>query len=207
MMPPLSSSSSSIKPKRQNLNRSNSYSNIFSSTSSCCDHSPSATLDLIILILVLFSCAFLIFSSLSHLFHALTLFLPSFFISPLHYFYVSLLILGLALLLILKSSRICSRKCRSPKCKGLKKAVEFDVKIQGEECLKDKGKEWKEIEDLPWKGGQYGKNPDYELLRAELRKMAPVNGRAVLLFRLRCGCPVAKLEAWGPKKGRLKNKR
>lgn len=81
------------------------------------------------------------------------------------------------------------------------------MKIQGEECLKDKGKEWKEIEDLPWKGGQYGKNPDYELLRAELRKMAPVNGRAVLLFRLRCGCPVAKLEAWGPKKGRLKNKR
>ncbi|KAK4771672.1 hypothetical protein SAY87_032204 [Trapa incisa] len=30
--------------------------------------------------------------------------------------------------------------------------------------------------------------------------MAPPNGRAVLLFRAKCGCPIAKLEGWGPKK-------
>lgn len=58
-----------------------------------------------------------------------------------------------------------------------------------------------EIEDLPWKGGSES-NPDYECLRAELRKIAPANGKAILLFRAKCGCPVAKLEGWGPKRGR-----
>ncbi|KAK9139602.1 hypothetical protein Scep_009283 [Stephania cephalantha] len=36
--------------------------------------------------------------------------------------------------------------------------------------------------------------------------MAPPCGRAVLLFRARCGCPVAKLEAWGNKRGKKHNK-
>jgi len=49
-------------------------------------------------------------------------------------------------------------------------------------------------------------NPDYECLRAELRKMAPVNGRAVLIFRSKCGCPIAKLEGWGPKRSRRHKK-
>ena len=50
-------------------------------------------------------------------------------------------------------------------------------------------------------------NPDYECLRAELRRMAPPNGRAVLLFRNRCGCPVAKLEGWGAPKSKRRNKK
>ncbi|KAG9147319.1 hypothetical protein Leryth_020574 [Lithospermum erythrorhizon] len=63
---------------------------------------------------------------------------------------------------------------------------------------KSKDGEWsvEEIDELPWKGGSES-NPDYECLRAELRKMAPPNGKAVLLFRAKCGCPLAKLEGWG----------
>ncbi|ONK62841.1 uncharacterized protein A4U43_C07F8680 [Asparagus officinalis] len=205
-MPPSSSSSSSSslpvsKSKRQNPNPSNP-----TSFSSCCNHSsPAATLDLLILILVLFSCSFLVLSSLSHLLRVLsqTLTLST---NPLS-FLLSFLLLLLLLLPLLRTSRFCSRKCRNPRCKGLKKALEFDVQIQTEDCVREKGKVWKEIEDLPWKGGQQGRNPDYEVLRAELRKMAPLNGRAVLLFRARCGCPLAKLEAWGPKKGPRRSRR
>ncbi|KAH0860801.1 hypothetical protein HID58_089062 [Brassica napus] len=37
-------------------------------------------------------------------------------------------------------------------------------------------------------------------LEAELKKMAPINGRAVLVFRAKCGCSVGRLEVPGPKK-------
>ncbi|KAL2492437.1 Uncharacterized protein Adt_28065 [Abeliophyllum distichum] len=39
-------------------------------------------------------------------------------------------------------------------------------------------------------------------LEAELKKMAPPNGRAVLVFRARCGCSVGRMEVPGPKKSR-----
>lgn len=88
----------------------------------------------------------------------------------------------------------------------MKKAMEFDLQLQTEECLRSGAKAVREIDCLPWKGGNET-NPDYECLRAELRKMAPPNGRAVLLFRAKCGCPVAKLEGWGAKRGRRSKKR
>lgn len=85
--------------------------------------------------------------------------------------------------------------------------MEFDLQLQGEELLRsgDENKAVRDVNELPWKGGSED-NPDYECLRAELRKMAPSNGRAVLLFRDKCGCPVAKLEGWGPKRGRRHKK-
>lgn len=98
-----------------------------------------------------------------------------------------------------------SRKCGRLGCKGLKKAMEFDLQLQTEDCLKSAGKAVKEVDQLPWKGGSEG-NVDYECLRSELRKMAPPNGRAVLLFRAKCGCPVAKLEGWSLKRGRKHKK-
>ncbi|KAM0947754.1 hypothetical protein DsansV1_C07g0070811 [Dioscorea sansibarensis] len=210
--PSPSSSSSSLRPRRLS---SSSHPNPSSLTfSHTCKHSPSATLDLLILILVLFSCTFLIFSSLSYLFRSLSLLLPSFSLSlslslsltpatP-----ILLLLLALAVLLLalsLAATHAWSRRrCANPHCKGLKKALEFDVQLQTEDAIRASPQDaaWRAIDQLPWKGGQGGKNPDYERLRAELRRMAPPNGRAVLLFRLRCGCPVSKLEAWGPKRAR-----
>ncbi|XP_012456687.1 uncharacterized protein At5g19025 [Gossypium raimondii] len=175
-----------------------------------CKHSPSATLDLLILILVLFSGTFLLSSYFSYLFHSLSLLLSPLLSTQSASFslpFVSYL-LGCTLFFVttLISIEFCcgsrSRKCEKPGCKGLKKALEFDLQLQTEDCVKNGSKE---IDRLPWKGGSEG-NPDYECLRAELRKMAPPNGRAVLLFRARCGCPIAKLEGWGPKRGRRHKK-
>ncbi|XP_072982790.1 uncharacterized protein At5g19025-like [Typha latifolia] len=212
-MPP--SSSRLLHPKRmQNPNSNSKFTFSFFPTSSC-KHSPSATLDLLILLLVLFSCAFLVASSLAHIARALSPFLSPLFsaaiAAPFPYLAAPFLLLlaGAAAHLLLRGWK--RRLCRNPRCRGMKKALEFDVQLQTEESLRGiddaaGAAMWKEIEELPWKGGQKGNNPDYECLRAELRRMAPPNGRAVLLFRARCGCPVAKLEAWGPKRGRRHKK-
>ncbi|GLU08812.1 hypothetical protein SLE2022_256990 [Rubroshorea leprosula] len=174
-----------------------------------CKHSPSATLDLLILILVLFSGTFLLSSYFSYLFHSLSLLLsPLLSTNPSLSFPFVSYILGCTFFFVITliSIELCcgsrSRKCDNPGCKGLKKALEFDLQLQTEDCVKNGSKE---IDKLPWKGSSEG-NPDYECLRAELRKMAPPNGRAVLLFRARCGCPISKLEGWGPKRGRRHKK-
>ncbi|KAK8498633.1 hypothetical protein V6N13_023161 [Hibiscus sabdariffa] len=175
-----------------------------------CKHSPSATLELLILILVLFAGTFLLSSYFSYLFHSLSLLLSpllSTHSASLSIPFVSYLLgCSLFFVTILISIEFCcgsrSRKCKKPGCKGLKKALEFDLQVQTEDSVKNGSKE---IDLLPWKGGSEG-NPDYECLRAELRKMAPLNGRAVLLFRARCGCPIAKLEGWGANRGRRHKK-
>lgn len=199
------SSSPSPKPKKLSANPSFNHNN-----SLLCKHSPSATLDILILILVLFSGAFLVTSYFSYIFKSLSLVLPSILHSQSFSLrespapYVLGFLLFFAVLIVVLE--ICygnrSRKCDNPGCKGLKKAMEFDLQLQTEECLKSASKE---IDKLPWKGGTEA-NPDYECLRSELRKMAPPNGRAVLLFRAKCGCPIAKLEGWGPKRSRRNKK-
>ncbi|XP_077243497.1 uncharacterized protein At5g19025-like isoform X2 [Tasmannia lanceolata] len=176
-----------------------------------CRHSPSATLDILILILVLFSCTFLITSYFSYIFQSLSLILPPIFLSlsltfhqnPLPFLLLFVLVFAVSVLAIEICCNYRSRKCENPNCKGLKNAMEFDIQIQTEESLRSVNSE---IDGLPWKGGSEG-NPDYECLRSELRRMAPQSGRALLLFRARCGCPIAKLEAWGQKKGRRHKKK
>ncbi|KAF4378838.1 hypothetical protein G4B88_008308 [Cannabis sativa] len=193
-----SSSPSSKAPKSSNPNPN----------SLLCKHSPSATLDLLILILVLFSGTFLVTSYFSYIFNSLSLLLStSTFHIHLHHQQLPYIIgfVVFFLLAVLFVEFCCgsrSRKCDKPGCQGLKNAMEFDLKLQKEDAIKNGSKE---IDRLPWKGGSEA-NPDYECLRSELRKMAPPNGRAILLFRTRCGCPVAKLEGWGPKRGRRHKK-
>ncbi|XP_004296952.1 PREDICTED: uncharacterized protein At5g19025-like isoform 2 [Fragaria vesca subsp. vesca] len=198
-----SSSSSSPKPKSSNPSHHSNGHNSPNCTL-LCKHSPSATLDLLILILVLFSGTFLITSYFSYIFNSLSLLLShSAPHLPIPYLAGFLLFFVAALLLVEFCCGKRSRKCDRAGCKGLKKAMEFDLQLQTEDCVKSGSKE---IDKLPWKGGSET-NPDYECLRSELRKMAPPNGRAVLLFRARCGCPVAKLEGWGPKRGRRHKKK
>ncbi|XP_073027413.1 uncharacterized protein At5g19025-like [Primulina eburnea] len=184
-------------------------------------HSPSATLDILIFILVIFSGAFLIISYFSYIFQSLSLILPRLptIISHVRYHLTSnpqsqlvfcaLFLLSFVVFVVIFEI-YCghrSRRCGKIGCKGLKKAMEFDLQLQGEELLRmgNGNKAVKDVNELPWKGGTED-NPDYECLRAELRKMAPPNGRAVLFFRSKCGCPVAKLEGWGPKRGRRHKK-
>ncbi|XP_019439778.1 PREDICTED: uncharacterized protein At5g19025-like [Lupinus angustifolius] len=199
-----SSSSSVAAPSSHSKPKPSSHSHL-------CNHSPSATLDLLILLLVLFAGAFLLSSYFSYIFNSLSLlFSQSQFPIPIPIPSPSYLIpFILFFLFSLTAVKCCgsrSRKCERRGCRGLKKAMEFDLKMQTEESLRNgsgsgSGSGFGEIDKLPWKGGSEG-NPDYECLRAELRKMAPPNGRAVLLFRSPCGCPIAKLEGWGSKKGK-----
>ncbi|XP_042047876.1 uncharacterized protein At5g19025-like [Salvia splendens] len=186
---------------------------------SLCRHSPSATLDLLIFILVLFSGAFLIVSCFSYLFQSLSLILPPFSTIAAHFHrhlasnpqsqLIFFTLFAVSLVGFVIFFEICcghrSRRCDRKGCRGLKKAMEFDLQLQGDELLRSGNKAVRDVNELPWKGGVED-NPDYECLRAELRKMAPPNGRAVLLFRDKCGCPVAKLEGWGPKRGRRHKK-
>lgn len=59
------------------------------------------------------------------------------------------------------------------------------------------GKAVEKVDNLPVNEASEEDVYDIESLIAELKKLAPVNGRALLLFRDKCGCHVAKLEALG----------
>ncbi|KAL5157610.1 Uncharacterized protein HKD37_15G042281 [Glycine soja] len=190
------SMSMSMSMNRGMMVHCNNNNNVNNTNNVCnCKHSPSATLDLLILLLVLFSGAFLLSSYLCYIFNSLSLLLPS---VPLSYLLPFLLFFALSLATADFCCGARSRRCQRQGCKGLKKAMEFDLQIQrfGSSVPSSA-----EIDKLPWKGGTEA-NPDYDCLRSELRKMAPPNGRALLLFRAPCGCPVAKLEASGPKKAK-----
>uniref|UniRef100_A0A0D3G966 Uncharacterized protein n=1 Tax=Oryza barthii TaxID=65489 RepID=A0A0D3G966_9ORYZ len=95
----------------------------------------------------------------------------------------------------------------APRCRGLRKAVEFDIQLETEECVRGQQQRL-----LPLPGGRAallaaaGARPvqlgdAHRELEAELRKMAPPNGRTVLIFRSPCGCPKGRMEVWGAKKG------
>ncbi|PIN17364.1 hypothetical protein CDL12_09965 [Handroanthus impetiginosus] len=213
-------SSAIIMPPSSSLRKPSQPSNS-PNCPSLCRHSPSATLDLLIFILVLFSGAFLITSYFSYLFQSLSLILPPFSSIISHFYYhltsdpqsqfIFFALFVVSFVAFVGFFEICcghrSRRCGKIGCKGLKNEMEFDLQLQGEELLRmgDGNKAVRDVNELPWKGGSED-NPDYECLRAELRKMAPPNGRAVLLFRLKCGCPISKLEGWGPKRGRRHKK-
>jgi hypothetical protein len=91
-----------------------------------------------------------------------------------------------------------ARRCGRPRCRGLRKAVEYDIQLETEECVRG----------LPHAGGGAPARPpsdvgdDHRELEAVLRKMAPPNGRTVLIFRAPCGCPKERMEVWGAKKVR-----
>ncbi|TKY65172.1 structural constituent of ribosome [Spatholobus suberectus] len=93
-----------------------------------------------------------------------------------------------------------TRKCGNPNCKGLRKAAEFDIQLETEDCVRNSPSLGK---DGGVKKGLFKLPCDHHReLEAELKKMAPPNGRAVLVLRARCGCSVGRLEVPGPKKNR-----
>ncbi|XAR71251.1 hypothetical protein NMG60_11028430 [Bertholletia excelsa] len=91
------------------------------------------------------------------------------------------------------------RKCGKPGCRGLRKAAEFDIQLETEECANNSGNLSK---DSVKKGLFELPRDHHRELEAELKKMAPTNGRAVLVFRARCGCSVGRMEVLGSKKPR-----
>ncbi|KAJ1285930.1 hypothetical protein BS78_03G314800 [Paspalum vaginatum] len=96
-----------------------------------------------------------------------------------------------------------ARKCGKPRCRGLKKAVEFDIQLETEECVRGRPGPAARSALLTAAGARpVDLGDDQRELEAELRKMAPPNGRTVLIFRAPCGCPKGRMEVWGAKKVR-----
>lgn len=167
-----------------------------------CHRSPLAALDLIVLLFVIASLAFLILPYFKFFFCELLPNLHGFIVDlilddPLPYVIGFLLVLLGLILAMLIDIRL--RKCGNPYCKGLRRAVEYDIQLETEACVKHSPPPSDACHD---NNGvtQLELGQDRKELEAELKKMAPLNGRTVLIFRAPCGCPVGRLEVWGHKK-------
>ncbi|KAE8797521.1 hypothetical protein D1007_27287 [Hordeum vulgare] len=102
-----------------------------------------------------------------------------------------------------------ARKCGRPRCRALRKAVEFDIQLETEECVRGSGRLMPpagHAKTLLAAAGSAARlvelGDEHRELEAELRKMAPPNGRSVLIFRAPCGCAKGRMEVWGAKKVR-----
>ncbi|KAF5752312.1 hypothetical protein HS088_TW01G00220 [Tripterygium wilfordii] len=151
---------SSVLSTPSKLTNPTSSASIHREHSPLCKHSPSATLDLLILIVVLFSGTFLLSSYFSYLFHSLSLLLS--LSSP----YLPTLS-SLCLFLTFScsspsSSSVSSSSSTSAAVSAHAAAIVWDT----EESIRSA----KDIDALPWKGGSES-DPDYECIRAELCKM------------------------------------
>ncbi|KAK4339017.1 hypothetical protein RND71_040479 [Anisodus tanguticus] len=178
----------------------------------CCDRSPFAALDALILLLVLGSLGFLIIPYFKLVFTQISPIICEFLIevinnSPVAYF-VGLLValIGVIILIVIwEIIDLRSRKCGNPNCQGLRKAVEFDIQLESEECVKCLPLLDPDLNSNVFYS--YGVKPldlgdERKELEAELKRMAPRNGRTVLIFRAQCGCPAGRLEVWGHRKFR-----
>nr|XP_012568689.1 uncharacterized protein At5g19025 isoform X4 [Cicer arietinum] len=114
-----------------------------------CKHAPSATLDLLILLLVLFSGAFLLSSYFSYIFNSLSLLLPSISL-PIPYIIAFVIFFAVSVFAVEVCCGARSRKCQRSGCRGLKNATEFDLQI--ERFGSGSGLGLGEYDKLPWKG-------------------------------------------------------
>lgn len=175
---------------------------------SACEQSPSALIDLIILIVVICASGFLIYpyvtillSETVEIFEPILCMIQEEVVISVMIF--SLLGLAIVTMVVLTITLCKSTKCGQPGCRGLQEAGEVDIWIEREDCVKklnsSKDGLKKDLFELP---------KDYRSkLEAELKKMAPANGRVVLVFRDRCGCPVVRVEVSGSKKNNRKAKK
>ncbi|KAG8366821.1 hypothetical protein BUALT_Bualt16G0007600 [Buddleja alternifolia] len=172
-----------------------------------CDQSRSAIIDIVILIVVICACGFLLYPYAKML-ASKTVELSEEFVeivteeivhAPLVFGCLGLSILFAVIALV--AITICiDRKCGRKSCKGLRKAAEFDIQLETEDCVK---KNSNLLSKNALKKGLFELPRDHHReLEAELKKMAPPNGRAVLVFRARCGCSVGRMEVPGPRNSR-----
>ncbi|XP_058078185.1 uncharacterized protein At5g19025-like [Magnolia sinica] len=174
-----------------------------------CDHSAFAAIDIIVLLLVLSALGVLTISYFKFIFREVSELLPAaldliedvMYTAPVGYV-LGLVVMFIAVIAVWEFLSYKSRKCGNPYCKGLRKAIEFDIQLESEECVRYMPPTPKDV---------YGTCPlelgeDHKELEAELKRMAPLNGRTVLIFRARCGCPTGRMEVWGPKKVRRMKK-
>ncbi|XP_051117962.1 uncharacterized protein At5g19025-like [Andrographis paniculata] len=168
-----------------------------------CDQSRFAIVDVIILIAVISASGFLIypyakivtFAALELSKEVFDVLIEEISTAPLLFGCLGLSILfsvtALAALIVFSD-----RRCGKPGCRGLSDAAEFDIQLGTEDCVR------KSSSNLS-KNGLFELRRDHHRdLEAELKKMAPPNGRAVMIFRASCGCPIGRMEVPGPRKSR-----
>lgn len=111
--------------------------------------------------------------------------------------------LGLSMffaVLALLAVTVCTsgKGCGRTGCRRLKRAAEFDIQLETEDRVKKS--------NLSPKNGRVKKGifrlpVDYhQELEVELKRMAPPNGKAILVYRGRCGCCIGTMEVSGPRK-------
>ncbi|MFS7970818.1 hypothetical protein Hanom_Chr09g00825431 [Helianthus anomalus] len=205
-------------PVSQHMNMANhSHKSSKRSPISTCEQSPSALIDLIILIAVIGACGFLIYPYANLLFFQGFHFLEAVFLlvkdevleAPMIYGCLGLSIFS-ASMAVLAITICTSNKCGKPGCRGLHKAAEFDIQLETNNSLTNASSSngGTNLGKIGLKKGLFELPRDYHKeLEAELKKLAPINGRAVLVFRARCGCSVGRLEVPGPKKNHKKIKK
>ncbi|XP_010921322.1 uncharacterized protein At5g19025-like [Elaeis guineensis] len=169
-----------------------------------CEHSVFSVIDVVMLLLVLVALGVLTLPCFKFIFHGASELVPVtydligdvIYHAPVAYAaaFVLMLVTALAVWEILFKSR----KCGNPYCKGLRKAAEFDIQLESEKCVKCLPPAMEEV----LRGRPLDLGEDHKELEAELKKMAPTNGRTVLILRAPCGCPEGRMEVWGPKKVR-----
>ncbi|ESQ49921.1 hypothetical protein EUTSA_v10021455mg [Eutrema salsugineum] len=206
------SNSPYLQPKSRNSRKS------YTTSPSCskfpvCDGSQSAAIDVVILIAVITACGFLFFPYVKlitlksfDIFSDLSVLVKEEILqNPIVYGSLALSIFCAAISTWLVILLCTMQRCGKPNCKGLRKAVEFDIQLETEECVKsshnnsNNNRNKRGMFELP--------RVHHRELEAELKKMAPPNGRAVLVFRARCGCSVRRLVVSGPKKQQRKIKK
>ncbi|XP_065856207.1 uncharacterized protein At5g19025 [Euphorbia lathyris] len=202
--------SNELYPKSRNNNQLHKNRKTNNHHTNCtsipvCDRSRSAVIDVLILIAVIIACGFLLFPYIKFL---TTNFIE--FVGVIHYVVKEEIIRNPIIYASIGISTFCAaitawivlicttRKCGNPNCKGLRKAAEFDIQLETEECVKNSN--GTSVKDGVKRGLFELPRDHHRELEAELKKMAPPNGRAVLVFRARCGCSVGRLEVPGRKK-------
>ncbi|MQM05887.1 hypothetical protein Taro_038702 [Colocasia esculenta] len=170
-----------------------------------CHWSHGAAADVVILVAVLFAFGFLLLPYLQLFYHGLAG-VGEAVLSELREESIGMVWLFAVLCFFLLTVGVfvgflCStsdRKCSNPNCRGLRNAAEFDIVIETEERMKNSscpdGKDGSGRLFFELNEGHHKE------LEAELKKMAPPRGRAILLFQEKCGCSVGRLVVYGPKK-------
>lgn len=171
-----------------------------------CEQSRTGVIDVLYLIAVISAIAYLVFPYIMMFFNGIitiggatySVVMYEVYRAPMVYLCIGIS-LSFAFMATLLAFNSIDNKCGNPNCRGLQKSPEFDIQVETEDCVKDS------TSYVIEGGGKaiFKLSQDHHReLEAELKKLAPPNGKAVLVFRARCGCPVGRMEVPGPKKAR-----
>ncbi|KAM3363825.1 hypothetical protein P3S68_018679 [Capsicum galapagoense] len=179
--------------------------------SSDCEQSHSAVIDVVILIAVVTASGVLFYPYVNLVVHQLFLFFgevayvlkDEVLRAPMVFICLGLSVLFAVIALLAVTVCTTGKGCGRQGCRKLKKAAEFDIQLETEDCVKKSNSSPK---NGVVKKGIFKLPRDYhQELEGELKRMAPPNGRAILVYRGRCGCAIGTMEVPGPRKsGKIK---